>query len=1176
MKIENTELLTQWIKKRISEICDAEPVAFAKYVVALLKKDDSEDKLRSICCDQLNVFLAEGTDDFVNNLFETLESQAYLRGADKEPSPPIEKDTEPMTTQDSPPKSSVESQRTARRRISPPRETKDETRSAKEPATRPTQDRRPYNARDRDRRSRSRSPYSSRRRPYPSRRSRSKSRSPNYRRDRDYHRRERSDRTATTNSSQPQRRTRCPDFEEKGFCRRGDKCQYEHGPDAIVLDDNNVDFRPDYNGNPPPPGVEASRPTTTSSSTTYAPSSTNVQQAEYNPEAPALSGAPSIPAGFVPNFSVPPPPTGVIPGMIPVNPYLPTPQMMAAQMGSMRVAPSFRGFGRGRGRGRFGQFSERVQPNKSTTIEVRRIPPEVNKLGIINNHFSQYGDITNIQISFDGSPDTALVTYAKLPDAQAAMKSTKPILDNRFIQVCWHKPPAPAPVVDPKAAVQATNGNVQPAIPLSTDPSNDKAPIRQLPQSEIARNAAKVAEENMQQRRKERQRANHLQEVYALKLKLYNKQVDEVKSLLERMTKITDQKAKGQCAQLVKTLEQTMKTTSNEMKEMYSEIQQLKNKQKRPASDDEESVEKPDQKKRAASVESINPNTTANLNESKKSEKNDEKNNAEEATAATDTSELADENTIRKLLQESDDDEEEQTKQPEEEILEEANEFIRQQCYEEALDRLATFVDDFDTNTPTSPGESKQVQKKFSTLKNGVVMIAKLQRIFGSYIPGSTLASQAVANAHDNHDLVALRMGVLEEYAYNINALNNSVLGACTRKVADRNHVESIQKAFMLRFSDDCGQTRLAAVEEMYGSFLSAGFGTKSPRFKAIVQHLRIGIAFMRAVNVAMRCDNVDTFENYANICFENEMSTQWQQHSSYVRDGIRALRSTIQLSCQGCTTVMPVELEVKNQNKSKSETEGSIAVHWRLAESCIMFDKLFFSGNFILASEALSQLECFSPTESLLRKSLLDFVQDRFDESELHAFLKTLRKRVDPYLKIRFRMSLGTLKCANGNQPGGVEQLERCLKSAKKLNLLVLEKAARRRLSYAYMCNGELYKAETFLQDSWSTLTAASSSVLEKFLCYATKFELLKRKIEKTTDSETSERLGEEALNQLYTAIEFLPSDSYSLLEQQLFREATLFAKNVLKDNRSANKFAERFLSIKCEKKFDFCWFVL
>jgi hypothetical protein len=119
-------------------------------------------------------------------------------------------------------------------------------------------------------------------------------------------------------------------------------------------------------------------------------------------------------------------------GMMQMNSYMPMQQGFG------------RGFGRGRGRGRFG-FSERVQPNKSSTIEVRRIPPEVNKLGIIHKHFEQFGDITNIQISFDGSPDTALVTYAKLPDAQAAMKSQKPILDNRFIQVSWHKPAPPKP-----------------------------------------------------------------------------------------------------------------------------------------------------------------------------------------------------------------------------------------------------------------------------------------------------------------------------------------------------------------------------------------------------------------------------------------------------------------------------------------------------------------------------------------------------------------------------------------------------------------------------------------------------------------------------------------------------------------------------------------------------------
>jgi hypothetical protein len=58
MLIDNDEQLTDWIKKRITEInCDAEPVAFAKYVLALLRKDSSEEKLRENCEDQLDVFL---------------------------------------------------------------------------------------------------------------------------------------------------------------------------------------------------------------------------------------------------------------------------------------------------------------------------------------------------------------------------------------------------------------------------------------------------------------------------------------------------------------------------------------------------------------------------------------------------------------------------------------------------------------------------------------------------------------------------------------------------------------------------------------------------------------------------------------------------------------------------------------------------------------------------------------------------------------------------------------------------------------------------------------------------------------------------------------------------------------------------------------------------------------
>lgn len=135
---------------------------------------------------------------------------------------------------------------------------------------------------------------------------------------------------------------------EKGLCSRGEKCLYDHGPDPIVLD-----------GDLPPPGVDVKR--------------TNASNVEaYNPEAPGISApATSNIAAFMPNFSVPPP--GFAPqmtmnpmqGMMPMNSYM---QQQQNMMPMQQTGGFVRGRGRGRG-GRYG-FSERVQPNKSSTIEV--------------------------------------------------------------------------------------------------------------------------------------------------------------------------------------------------------------------------------------------------------------------------------------------------------------------------------------------------------------------------------------------------------------------------------------------------------------------------------------------------------------------------------------------------------------------------------------------------------------------------------------------------------------------------------------------------------------------------------------------------------------------------------------------------------------------------------------
>ena len=72
--IENKEALKSWLTKTLSPICDADPVSLSKYVVALItKKDRNEKELKSICNEQLEVFLQKDTKDFIDKLFRCIK-----------------------------------------------------------------------------------------------------------------------------------------------------------------------------------------------------------------------------------------------------------------------------------------------------------------------------------------------------------------------------------------------------------------------------------------------------------------------------------------------------------------------------------------------------------------------------------------------------------------------------------------------------------------------------------------------------------------------------------------------------------------------------------------------------------------------------------------------------------------------------------------------------------------------------------------------------------------------------------------------------------------------------------------------------------------------------------------------------------------------------------------------
>ena len=304
--------------------CDADPAALAKYVLALAKKEKPESELRGAMCDQLDVFLQQETKGFVDKLFNTLETKSYLQSNPEPPSIKPEPITEPTNpgipngqniavVQNLPPaaptvsvtSTSTDSRakktdRSKRRSWSPRSRSRSRSRDRDRDRTRRSRSR-DRSTRDRggrgawdDRRNR-RSPVSSRR----SDRRRSRSPLPPRRSSRSPRRRPRSPApasqialdtvappavlvptdagvvpvpsvaTATAIQSvvvappvavRDRQKFRCRDYDEKGYCMRGDLCLYDHGTDPVILEDVELSSMLNYNRPPPPMGAGATAP----------------------------------------------------------------------------------------------------------------------------------------------------------------------------------------------------------------------------------------------------------------------------------------------------------------------------------------------------------------------------------------------------------------------------------------------------------------------------------------------------------------------------------------------------------------------------------------------------------------------------------------------------------------------------------------------------------------------------------------------------------------------------------------------------------------------------------------------------------------------------------------------------------------------------------------------------
>ncbi|XP_017348838.1 RNA-binding protein 27 isoform X1 [Ictalurus punctatus] len=331
---------------------------------------------------------------------------------------------------------------------------------------------------------------------------------------------------------------RCRDYDEKGFCVRGDLCPFDHGNDPLIVDDvalpTMIPFPPPGmpparmpppmppmpeplpimpmpippHGQPPPPGIypmagpplipssgiETPPHARTSTSSPLAPpgvnpppppppppppSSSAISSASlhpqytlseysydpeaYNPESPAITGTGRVQyRQFIPRIQTQRPnliglTSGDTQSSRAANIVIQTdPSITNATSGEVRHGMELDSRKRSlesadgpqakkpwTDKQNFNNQHKPAFPKKNhyvnTKLEVRRIPRDLNNITKLNEHFSKFGTIVNIQVVFGGDPEAALIQYTANEEARRAISSTEAVLNNRFIRVYWHR-----------------------------------------------------------------------------------------------------------------------------------------------------------------------------------------------------------------------------------------------------------------------------------------------------------------------------------------------------------------------------------------------------------------------------------------------------------------------------------------------------------------------------------------------------------------------------------------------------------------------------------------------------------------------------------------------------------------------------------------------------------------
>eukprot|EP01114_Cavostelium_apophysatum_P015598 TRINITY_DN4283_c0_g1_i3.p1 TRINITY_DN4283_c0_g1~~TRINITY_DN4283_c0_g1_i3.p1 ORF type:complete len:705 (-),score=209.05 TRINITY_DN4283_c0_g1_i3:128-2242(-) len=312
------------------------------------------------------------------------------------------------------------------------------------------------------------------------------------------------------------RKQRCRDYDERGFCIRGELCPYDHGNDRIVVTDS------------------------------------------YDPEKPI----------FIPRIPFVPPPLGVMPGAIGTGTFYDSQTReeddgdVLIQVGGKGMYPkndrpprerrdrndrndrNDRGDRGDRGdRNDRGDREEKRKPVDSnpahTTLAIANIPADLNTIDKLNGHFKAFGTVTNIQVK--PALERAFIQFSSNEEAQSALNSPEAVLGNRFIKIFWAKRQYPPP-------------------------SNDKPEPRPFPKRSAPESAAPFAQTPMQlQVTPKEDKAAILAKVQKLqkqKEEIRRSQLDQTKSILDQLSKAKNMDPKDKEA-LMKRVQSLTNTVAN-------------------------------------------------------------------------------------------------------------------------------------------------------------------------------------------------------------------------------------------------------------------------------------------------------------------------------------------------------------------------------------------------------------------------------------------------------------------------------------------------------------------------------------------------------------------------------------------------------------------------------------